>query len=348
MNLAEYLSELLELHDEVSVPGLGYFVRVRINAYYNDKEAKFYPPYHQAKFVPQPKDDNTFARYIADKKNISLASSKYFTEKFVIKIKEDASKGKYLFADLGLFYTDQDQLVFKPNNKIATDQTFYGYPQINIDRLGQPLSPGDVKPAFAGAISKPVVAERPVQTVEQLEYIEEEPEIRRHTNIWLIIFLSLTIIALSLFAVYQFYPSAFYRLTATFDKIIGKKEDTTRVYKEDTKADNAKKTIARLDTPAKTNATLNAAIDTLNVVHYEVIAVHFKKWQKAKADAEVERYKSIGVDAKISADAPGPLLKISVGTYLTLDKADSARLALINSRKISKFLAKTLPINPKK
>jgi hypothetical protein len=121
MNIADYLSELLAQHDEVSVPGLGYFVRTRVNAYYNEKEARFYPPYHQVKFVVQQRDDDTFALYIAEKKNISLASSKYFSEKFVSKLKEDAMRGKYLFSDLGLFYTDQDQLVFKPNEKIATD-----------------------------------------------------------------------------------------------------------------------------------------------------------------------------------------------------------------------------------
>jgi len=115
MNLADYLSELLGLHDEVNVPGLGYFIRNRVNAYYNDTEARFYPPYHQVKFVPQPKDDDTFAQYVADKKNISLASSKYFVEKFIIKLREDASGGKFLFADLGSFQTDLDQLVFKPN-----------------------------------------------------------------------------------------------------------------------------------------------------------------------------------------------------------------------------------------
>src|ERR1700744_4003433 len=105
MNLADYLSELLSQHDEVSVPGLGYFVRTRVNAYYDEREGLFSPPYHQVKFTPQPKDDDTFVQYVADKKNISLASSKYFAEKFISKLKEQALAGKYLFADLGLFYT---------------------------------------------------------------------------------------------------------------------------------------------------------------------------------------------------------------------------------------------------
>jgi hypothetical protein len=104
MNLADYLSELLGMHDEVSVPGLGYFVRERITGYYNDSEAKFYPPHHRVKFVPELRENDTFTQYVADKKNISLASSKYFAEKFVAKLRDDASRGNYIFAGLGQFH----------------------------------------------------------------------------------------------------------------------------------------------------------------------------------------------------------------------------------------------------
>jgi hypothetical protein len=218
-----------------------------------------------------------------------------------------------------------------------------------MNKLGQPLSPGDSKPTFAGSVSRPAVSEWPVQNIEQQQYYEEETESKRPVNVWLIILLSLTIIALALFGIFEFYPSAFDRLNATYDKIIGKKEEIiVQAPKHDIKADASKKGTPLKDSTAKTGIALPSAIDTLKLLHFEVIAVHFKKWQKAKADAEVERFKSLGLDAKISADAPGPLLKISVGTYFTLNEADSARLAMINSRKISKFLATTLPINPQK
>ncbi len=163
MNLADYLSELLGQYEEVSVPGLGYFVRERVNGYYNDKEARFYPPYHRVKFLPQLKDDDTFAQYVADKKNIALASSKYFAEKFVSKLKEQALAGKYLFADLGLFYTDHDQLVFKPNDKIADDPSFYGYPPINIYKVTQ-LGDAHTQPAFVRPVTTPLIPVQPVQS----------------------------------------------------------------------------------------------------------------------------------------------------------------------------------------
>ena len=154
MNLADYLSELLGQREEVNLPGLGCFVRERVNGYYNDKEEKFYPPYHHVKFVPESRDDDTFAQYVADKKNISLASSKYFAEKFISKLRDDAAKGSYPFADLGTFYTDEDELIFKPNDKIASDPAFYGYPAIKINKVRQTRSIlNQLNPLFAETCS---------------------------------------------------------------------------------------------------------------------------------------------------------------------------------------------------
>ncbi|NNU34294.1 hypothetical protein HK413_09295 [Mucilaginibacter sp. S1162] len=68
MDVGFYLGELLMQQGEVSVPGLGYFVQVRMSGYYNDNERKFYPPYHQAQFDIQSIDDDALAEYIAVKK----------------------------------------------------------------------------------------------------------------------------------------------------------------------------------------------------------------------------------------------------------------------------------------
>jgi len=341
MNLADYLSELLGQMDEVSVPGLGYFVRTRVSAYYNEKEARFYPPYHQVKFVAQPKDDDTFAQYVADKKNISLASSKYFAEKFISKLKEEASRGKYLFADLGLFYTDQGQLVFKANDKIAADPAFYGYPQINVYKLGQPLYPEHPKPAFAENQSAPAAAAPPAKVIEQPQYFEEEPEHKRRVNIWLVLLIILTVIALALFGVYKFYPAAFDKVKAVYNKVIGKKEDTVGpAYHNGIKADSTKKTVSGSSASAKTNPA-----DTAKQSRFEVIASHSRFL--AKENAAVANFRSLGLpNAHIVLDAPGPFIKVSVGTFPTYAKADSAMKALIQAGKINRS-SEPLEIKPK-
>jgi CCDC81-like HU domain protein/sporulation related protein len=337
MNLADYLSELLGQHDEISVPGLGYFVRTRINAYYNEKEAKFYPPFHQVKFVPQPKEDDTFVQYVADKKNISLASSKYFAEKFISKLKEEAAKGKYLFADLGLFYTDQGQLVFKPNDRVAADPAFYGYPQINIYKLGQPLYPENPKPVFASNLSGSPVTTAPVPVVQQPQYFEEEAEHKRPVNVWLIILIALTVIALAVFGVYKFYPEAFDKAKAAYNKILGKQDSVVSVYRHD----NA---IASKGTgkDSTTKTTIPAA-DTTKKAKFEIIVSDSRT--VAMANANVDHLRSLGLKATVSIDEPGRLYKVSVGTYPTSAEADAAMQGFIKAGKISKD-SKVLPINP--
>jgi hypothetical protein len=353
MNFADYLSELLGQHDEVSVPGLGCFVRERINGYYNDKEARFYPPYHQVKFVPQPKDDDdTFAQYVADKKNISLASSKYFAEKFISKLREDAARSKYLFADLGSFQVEQEQLVFKPNDKIPADPAFYGYPPINIYKAGQQTNGGIARPAFPETVQQATVpvaaAATPFQPIpSQPQYFEEEPE-KKGINIWLIIIICIAAVALALFGVYKFYPAVFDKVTGTYHNITNKDSVVQPVVRHEIKVDTAKKATATVDTTAKTTVAatpapaqvVNAA-DTVKQQRFEIIEGSFRKLPSA--NTAVRYLKNKGVDAKILTDAPGPLLKISVGTYPSHDEAEAARLALINSGKISKK-SYTIPI----
>ncbi len=91
MDVSFYIGELLKQHGEISVPGLGYLVLARVSGYYNEAEGKFYPPHHLVQFdLQQIEDDDTLTQHIADVKNISLASSKYFTEKYINTIKEES------------------------------------------------------------------------------------------------------------------------------------------------------------------------------------------------------------------------------------------------------------------
>ena len=337
MNLADYLSELLGQQDEVSVPGLGYFVRERVSGSFNEKENKFYPPYHKVKFIAQYKDDDTFAQYVADKKNISLASSKYFAEKFISKLREEAAKGKYLFADLGLFQTDSDQqLIFKPHEKIAADPDFYGFPPVDITRLTKP-SGGNIKSVYAEpAVVTSVVTPPPVQLVEQQQYFEEETERKKKTNIWLIILIILAVIALAVFGIYKFYPTAFDKINETFHKITGKKADTVvPVYRHEIKADTIKKIVPAKDTLAQplSSATATGAATT-PTGEWKLIA--YKNRQKKLAMNEVKFLQNRNVQAEIvpRSEIVGPIYRVSVGTFSTEGDAEAEKTVLVKAGKI--------------
>src|SRR6185312_7703938 len=114
MDVGFYLGELLMQQGEVSVPGLGYFVQARVSGYYDENERKFFPPYHQAQFDPQSIDDDALAEYIAGKKNISIASARYFAEKYITNLKQQALITEVPIGNLGWFYTELAQLTFRP------------------------------------------------------------------------------------------------------------------------------------------------------------------------------------------------------------------------------------------
>jgi cell division protein FtsN len=346
MNLADYLSELLVQRDEVSIPSLGHFERVRINGYYNEQETKFYPPGHQVKFVLGEKDDDTFAEYIAGKKSISLASSKYFTEKFVSKLKEDAAEGSVAFSDLGVFDTEDGQLVFTPNDKIGNDPSFYGYQPISISK---PVQTPAKEPAFT-ILSEAEPAEAygsPVETTEEQQYIEGEAEGKKLLNIWLVLLLIITIIILGLFGAYQYYPNEFDRFNPFYHKTVLKKVVVVPAVISKANTDTSGKAAAVTDTAVKTNvvATPAKTTDTLNQTGYAIRVDAFKAGKMA--DETVSLYKKRGLDARVMPRAPRKLYKVIVGNYPTRKDAEAAKEELVKAKKIRKDSQITL-INPKK
>ncbi len=345
MNLADYLSELLGQHEEVALPGLGYFVRERVSGYYSDKEARFYPPHHQVRFVPELKDDDTFAEYVAKKKNISLASSKYFAEKFVVKLKEDAAKSSYIFSDLGSFVNDGEGLVFKPNVKLEADPQFYGYAPVSISKAGQPPRPESVQPIFDRREQVPEehhsVHTKTLRQLQQEQYLEEEQERRRSFNIWWIALIVVSVLALTVFGIYKFYPATFKRFTGSYHKMFTKDKALLPPVHKAVIPDSLNDTLLKA-TPTDTSKTVLPADtskaasvpDTANLSRFEIIVASFRTLPSATV--ERDRYEAHNVTAKIITDAPGPLLKVSVGTYLTKAEAETARTALIKSGKIPK------------
>jgi len=142
MDVSFYISELLTKHGEISVPGLGYLVKAYVPGHYNEADGKFYPPHYLVQFDPQQlDDDDTLTQYIADVKNISLESSKYFTDKFITEIRENAFIKDVAIADLGWFYTEQGRLLFRPTSAIDNDPAFFGYAPISLKRIGEASVP---------------------------------------------------------------------------------------------------------------------------------------------------------------------------------------------------------------
>jgi cell division protein FtsN len=177
MDLAVYICELLGMQGEVSVPGIGYFAQVRINGYYNQVEGKLYPPTHEISFEPHSRDDDQLAKYIANKKNISLASSRYFIDKYVAGLKQQLTLKKVEIPGIGSIYNNGSVIEFKADNASKTnDPSFYGFPLVNLDQPEEKPAINYISPAKE---EDPVKEEEPVK-----EDIKAEEEVKEEIPAW--------------------------------------------------------------------------------------------------------------------------------------------------------------------
>jgi cell division protein FtsN len=344
MDVGYYISELLGQHGDVNVPGLGYFAHSRVNGYYNDREGKFYPPGYSVQFDPQVLDDDTLAIHIAEKKKISVASSKYFTEKFVLALKQQAAIGETALADLGWFTMYNLQLIFRPNAVTSTDPEFFGYPTIKLHKKGkQPVidqhqpdeptySPDTAEPQYN---PQPYIPGEQYQVADgQEEYLIELTRKKRRKTTWVFILLTLVATAVAVFMVKKYDPETFKFSFGSKEKhpdkapIILETIDTGK-----TKADTDSVHIVRNVKPDSVKNTLAAVKDTTAVPRYEVIAGAFK--DLTEAGNAIRNFKTIGIDAKIVPEMPGRRIKVSVGTFITEEPAEKLMQHLIAAKKIA-------------
>jgi cell division protein FtsN len=365
MDLAVYISELLGLHGEVNVPEIGYFAQVRTNGYYNKDENKFYPPAHDISFQPQFTDDDSLARYISTKKNISPASSKYFIEKYINDVKKRAATQMVDIAGLGQLHTLNSTLAFKANETSReNDPAFYGFQPVKVYKISEQSADVYTPPIKEPEIINEIPVEkeeRPeeifvdqnvniptvIQEQEQLHeqvYAEDEESPGRFRNLWVVILLVVAIVALSLVAIYQYYPTA-------FDRIINGKEQgpavkpvanpaTQPATKTDTvstaKQDSAAKAVA---VPAESN--VKTIVDTFAVTRYELQAGAFRTLPRT--EVEMHKYEKMGLQPKIVKHAPGKLLKITLGTYFSQKDAQRVKDSILSKHKITISLQPYLP-----
>lgn len=162
MDIAYYISDLLGQQGELTVPNLGYFVQIRMPAFYDSKARKFFPPHFSVQFDPQIiDDDDALANHITSLKKISVASAKYFIEKYISNLKSQAVVEDVPFSNLGTFSSDGMKLVFNTNTK-TDDPAFFAYQPVDAARLGEaPIH----RPSAPEPVIAPVVAPEPVQPV---------------------------------------------------------------------------------------------------------------------------------------------------------------------------------------
>jgi cell division septation protein DedD len=344
MDIANYLSELLGRHTEVSVPGLGCFSQQRINGYYDDAQGTFFPPGFKLNFESQPKDDEILARYIAEKKKISLASSKYFTEKYINSLKQELVLHEVTFAELGWFYLQDGKIAFRTQEKQANDPLFFGLAPVKINKVNYVAPPPPPPPLPAAVTLQQTFTPPPIPTTinttpeQQPEYVYDEPEEKRGTSVWIIIAIVVVVLAAAAFAVYKFKPELLH---------LDKKETAAPVEKPKAepvlKPDTIKKdsvsaspdTAKAISQPTKTLNEPVVVTDSTAKPEYAIFLGSFKT--KVKSEEAIKDYKHKGITARAwTGPGTGIKIKIIIGGFASSDEAETQRKKLISQGKIAK------------
>lgn len=289
MDIAYYISDLLGQQGELTVPNLGYFVQIRKAAYYDNQAKKFFPPHYSVQFDPQVIDeDDSLANHITGVKNISLASAKYFIEKYIANLKSQAVVEHVPFANLGSFSSDGLKLTFNSGTKMD-DPAFFAFQPLDVYKIGdtkvkKPVGKSDFlteapAPVAASAAAPPVtpaaivtppptLPEPVVAPAEEAEeYYEEEP--RRVFGVWMIVLIVLVLLVAGLGALYKFKPDVFNKIIPLHKKDAGpsaKSDSPAAIYhKKDSlarlRADSlAAVDAAKRDSTAKADSAANASV----------------------------------------------------------------------------------------
>lgn len=374
MDVGYFIGELLAQHGEVMVPGLGYFAHTRVNGHYNDREGRIYPPRYSVQFDPQFIDDDTLAQYIADNKSISLASSKYFTEKYVANLRHLATTGDAAIANLGWFFTEDFKLAFRSNNELNTGPDFFGYPPINIYKLGTQPDELPAQPQFNYGTTAPAQVADTTEPEEEAPQFETDAEheaylvdlTAKRKRKTLITFVILAILLSGLiYFLYMKYDRSAFNLEEPAKTTTVKKDSVAKPKKIAVVKDTAKKdasddsiTIVRFDkqkTFVAEKDTAKRKVISFGVTpppdtvatgpHYEILGGSFKTMEKA--NAAIEAYKKKGFTASVLDNVAGPSRKVTLGSYKTRAEAIAAQRKILATGKIKPAEIYIQPYNVK-
>lgn len=134
MDLSVYISELLNEHGTINIPQIGVFKQVRKRGYYNADEGKLYPPYFETEFEQQPVNDDTLLRYLIEKSKVSASSAKFFLDRYVQNIIQQAEIGEAMIGNLGWLSKEVDTITFRPAANVNAGSAAFGFSPVIIGK----------------------------------------------------------------------------------------------------------------------------------------------------------------------------------------------------------------------
>ncbi|MGB4773833.1 MAG: SPOR domain-containing protein [Daejeonella sp.] len=337
MNIALYISELLQQQVEVNVPGFGTFFKVRIAGFFDEQNQTFIPPAQQLVFEQNSAKNTDLSEHISVKKNISSESADYFIENYVSALHnllENTNEAE--LNPLGTLKKTNDEYVFQVAGNLDLGSSYFGL---------KPVSELSQKEFIKE--EKDVIIDQPLtkNQEEEISYnnvhddeVSEMEETESSGMAFKYKMLITIAILLSIAGGIYLYNPKIYDSILEQDFIQNAKQFfnsktsqqaivlTDSIAKNDTldsKGINAEKVQDTLKTDTQKTPVYNE-----NVIYFEIIGAAFKN--KQEAEDYIKSLKLRGIEAKIVDKMPGPKVKVSLGTFTD---AESAQKELVRIQK---------------
>lgn len=326
MEIGLYIADLLGEQEEVSVPGLGTFIKIRVPGTYDRINNLFRPPSYQFGFKNSISGFYPLREYICDKEGLSATSAEDLIKKQAAEILEQVNIHENAeIKHLGMLSRKNDILRFEVLQELEDSDVFYGLKPLRDTVSTAPIEVTE-KEKYDSNESKGSAEE-----YTAAEYEEDQEKSSGFSYITAIILFIVLLIGAAVFL--YFNNDAFNK---SIHKIIsGNKEEVAAPLKTDSAvvADtvlNYADTSAVVDDSSKTltdtsgrsgNSTAETVISPIasslpadnGIVSYEIIGAAFAI--KSEADNYVNQLASKGIKVKIAENMPGKMLKISFGSF---------------------------------
>lgn len=361
MDIAGFISELLEHQETLAVPGLGTFYRSRVDGYYSKEQQQFYPPSLQLQFNPElQEDDGKLIEAMTADKQVNAASAKYFIEKYVSGIILLANTESVSIGDLGTFSMRRGQLVFAPKKLNNNNELFYGLAPVRLrrNRMQQEGGLGTSKPtvhvpitekpsAFTAALlrGEPMPG-KPLSAVDEPEPQEADAEGKSPARIstWvLVVALIILLSGIGLICAYKYNPALFDRFrTQNEPPPISEKKMLRQVSDSIQRAIEAQKNLGL--TPTVDSATKSKILppeaprDTFGIVIGTFATIN-----GAKKEFDRYSYTGLNVEIRKKPNDNEKRYQIDVATYFSADSAKKHLDEFKNKLKLPDIFIETYP-----
>ena len=310
MDIAQYISDILKRHDEVSLPGIGTFSKKYSSAGSHQEEGSYYPPSHQIRFSNTEGTASRLVDHIIAVKHISEASAIYFIDRFIDSLKSGLERDEK--ADISPLGT-----LTKTENGYQLESSAFSSP----DFFG--LKPVKEQEVILDAPKSVPTNYKAASTTAEPELLEEEFS-SPGRNKWITLLIILLVAAVAAFA--WFYYPKYIKGSKEPEKkkksapVVAPAVDPlvdsmaiadsimfSELQKEGLEAEKTPDTLSITTTTTKPDTVI------IPSTTYEIIAASTDS--RAEAERSIRNYRKKGVDAKIVEDKKKPKFKVSIGTF---------------------------------